>query len=108
MLRLHGHNVAPQENLIGNEYVIDLKLKVDISLRTTDNQQTHQKKQTPTDDEVADATVNYAEVRQCDKNRNGDSFQIAGTMRMPVAESYKNFSRHFLILRNQWSLLKVF
>ena len=25
------HGVAPQENLIGNEYVIDLKLKVDIS-----------------------------------------------------------------------------
>ena len=24
------HGVAPQENLIGNEYVIDLKLKVDI------------------------------------------------------------------------------
>ena len=25
------HGVAPQENLIGNEYLIDLKLKVDIS-----------------------------------------------------------------------------
>ena len=23
------HGVAPQENLIGNEYIIDLKLKVD-------------------------------------------------------------------------------
>ena len=42
------HGVAPQENLIGNEYVIDLKLKVDISKAA----------QT---DEVAD-TVNYAEV----------------------------------------------
>ena len=42
------HGVAPQENLIGNEYVIDLKLKVDISKAA----------QT---DEVAD-TVNYAEI----------------------------------------------
>ena len=44
------HGVAPQENLIGNEYIIDLKLKVDISKAA----------QT---DEVAD-TVNYAEVNQ--------------------------------------------
>ena len=44
------HGVAPQENLIGNEYIIDLKLKVDISKAV----------QT---DEVAD-TVNYAEVHQ--------------------------------------------
>lgn len=42
------HGVAPQENLIGNEYIIDLKLKVNISKAA----------QT---DEVAD-TVNYAEV----------------------------------------------
>lgn len=42
------HGVAPQENLIGNEYIIDLKLKVDISNAA----------QT---DDVAD-TVNYAEV----------------------------------------------
>lgn len=42
------HGVAPQENLIGNEYIIDLKLKVDIS------------RAAQTDD-VAD-TVNYAEV----------------------------------------------
>ena len=42
------HGVAPQENLIGNEYIIDLKLKVDISKATRT-------------DEVAD-TVNYAEV----------------------------------------------
>lgn len=42
------HGVAPQENLIGNEYLIDLKLKVNISKAA----------QT---DEVAD-TVNYAEV----------------------------------------------
>lgn len=44
------HGVAPQENLIGNEYIIDLKLKVDIgkAART---------------DEVTD-TVNYAEVHQ--------------------------------------------
>ena len=26
------HGVAPQENIIGNEYIINLKLKVDISL----------------------------------------------------------------------------
>ncbi len=44
------HGVAPQENLIGNEYIIDLKLKVNISKAA----------QT---DEVAD-TVNYAEVHQ--------------------------------------------
>ncbi len=44
------HGVAPQENLIGNEYIIDLKLKVDISKAA----------QT---DEVAE-TVNYAEVHQ--------------------------------------------
>lgn len=44
------HGVAPQENLIGNEYLIDLKLKVDISKAA----------QT---DEVTD-TVNYAEVHQ--------------------------------------------
>ena len=44
------HGVAPQENLIGNEYIIDLKLKVDINKAA----------QT---DEVAD-TVNYAEVHQ--------------------------------------------
>lgn len=44
------HGVAPQENLIGNEYVIDLKLKVDIS----------QASQT---DEVTD-TVSYADVHE--------------------------------------------
>ncbi|WP_336616299.1 dihydroneopterin aldolase [Bacteroides acidifaciens] len=44
------HGVAPQENLIGNEYIIDLKLKMDINKAA----------QT---DEVAD-TVNYAEVHQ--------------------------------------------
>lgn len=44
------HGVAPQENLIGNEYIIDLRLKVDISKAT----------QT---DEVTD-TVNYAEIHR--------------------------------------------
>ena len=44
------HGVAPQEILIGNEYIIDLKLKVDIS-------------KVVQTDEVAD-TVNYAEVHQ--------------------------------------------
>ena len=48
------HGVAPQENLIGNEYIIDLKLKVDISKATRT-------------DEVTD-TVNYAEVHQVIKN----------------------------------------
>lgn len=48
------HGVAPQENLIGNEYLIDLKLKVDISKATRT-------------DEVTD-TVNYAEVHQVIKN----------------------------------------
>ena len=48
------HGVAPQENLIGNEYLIDLKLKVDISKAA----------QT---DEVTD-TVNYAEVHQVIEN----------------------------------------
>lgn len=48
------HGIAPQENLIGNEYVIDLKLKVDISKAART-------------DEVAD-TINYAEVHQVIKN----------------------------------------
>lgn len=42
------HGVAPQENLIGNEYVIDLKLKVDISRASRT-------------DDVTD-TVSYADV----------------------------------------------
>ncbi|MDE6163052.1 MAG: dihydroneopterin aldolase [Bacteroides sp.] len=48
------HGVAPQENLIGNEYLIDLKLQVDISKAART-------------DEVTD-TVNYAEVHQVIKN----------------------------------------
>lgn len=48
------HGVAPQENLIGNEYLIELKLKVDISKAART-------------DEVTD-TVNYAEVHQVIKN----------------------------------------
>lgn len=47
------HGVAPQENLIGNEYVIQLKLKVDISKAART-------------DEVTD-TVNYAEVYEAVK-----------------------------------------
>lgn len=42
------HGVAPQENLVGNEYSIHLKLKVNIT-------------QAAETDDVAD-TVNYAEV----------------------------------------------
>ena len=45
------HGVAPQENLIGNEYLIDLKLKVDISKAART-------------DEVTD-TVNYADQFPC-------------------------------------------
>lgn len=44
------HGVAPQENIIGNEYIVNLKLKVDIS-------------QAAQTDEVTD-TVNYAEIHQ--------------------------------------------
>lgn len=44
------HGVAPQENVIGNEYIINLKLKTDIS-------------QAAETDEVND-TVNYAEVNE--------------------------------------------
>lgn len=47
------HGVAPQENLIGNEYLIQLKLKVDISKAVLT-------------DEVTD-TVNYAEVYEAVK-----------------------------------------
>ena len=46
------HGVAPQENLIGNEYLIDLKVDISKAART---------------DEVTD-TVNYAEVHQVIKN----------------------------------------
>lgn len=80
------HGVAPQENLIGNEYVIDLKLKVDISKAA----------QT---DEVTD-TVNYAEVHNVIKTEMAIPSKLLEHAR--VAESYKNFSRHFLILR-KWS-----
>lgn len=47
------HGVAPQENIIGNEYIINLKLKVNISraMRT---------------DDVED-TVNYAEIHEAVK-----------------------------------------
>lgn len=47
------HGVAPQENIIGNEYIINLKLKVNISraMRT---------------DDVVD-TVNYAEIHEAVK-----------------------------------------
>lgn len=79
------HGVAPQENLIGNEYVIDLKLKVDISKAA----------QT---DEVAD-TVNYAEVHNVIKTEMAIPSKL---LEHAVAESYKNFLRHFLILR-KWS-----
>ncbi|WP_148373129.1 dihydroneopterin aldolase [Bacteroides bouchesdurhonensis] len=48
------HGVAPQENLIGNEYIIHIKLKVDISLAAAT-------------DEVTD-TVNYAEIHKVIKN----------------------------------------
>lgn len=44
------HGVAPQENIIGNEYIVNLKLKVDIS-------------QAAQTDEVTD-TVNYANIHQ--------------------------------------------
>lgn len=47
------HGVVPQENIIGNEYIINLKLKVNISraMRT---------------DDVVD-TVNYAEIHEAVK-----------------------------------------
>ena len=47
------HGVAPQENIIGNEYIINLKLKVDIS-------------QAIQTDDVVD-TVNYAEIHEAVK-----------------------------------------
>ena len=48
------HGVAPQENLIGNEYIIHLKLKVNIE-------------QAAQTDDVSD-TVNYAEVYEVVKS----------------------------------------
>ena len=48
------HGVAPQENLIGNEYIINIKLKVDISLAAIT-------------DEVMN-TVNYAQIHEVIKN----------------------------------------
>lgn len=56
------HGVAPQENLIGNEYVIDLKLKVDISRAS----------QT---DEVED-TVSYADVHELVKTEMAISSKL--------------------------------
>lgn len=47
------HGVAPQENIIGNEYIINLKLKVNVS------------RAMQTDDVVD--TVNYAEIHEAVK-----------------------------------------
>lgn len=47
------HGVAPQENIIGNEYIINLKLKVNIS------------RAMQTDD--VEDTVNYAEIHEAVK-----------------------------------------
>ena len=47
------HGVAPQENIIGNEYIINLKLKVDIS-------------QAIQTDDVSD-TVSYADIHEAVK-----------------------------------------
>ena len=74
------HGVAPQENLIGNEYLIDLKLKVDISKATRT-------------DEVAD-TVNYAEVHQVIKRLFRQSYWS-----MSADGLYKNSLTNSLALR---------
>ena len=47
------HGVAPQENIIGNEYLINLRLKVDIS-------------QAIQTDNVSD-TVSYADIHEAVK-----------------------------------------
>lgn len=79
------HGVAPQENLIGNEYVIDLKLKVDISKAA----------QT---DEVTD-TVNYAEVHNVIKTEMAIPSKL---LEHAGGRIVQKLSRHFLILR-KWS-----
>lgn len=56
------HGVAPQENLIGNEYVIDLKLKVDIS------------RASQTDD--VEDTVSYADVYELVKTEMAISSKL--------------------------------
>lgn len=56
------HGVAPQENLIGNEYVIDLKLKVDIS------------RASQTDD--VEDTVSYADVHELVKTEMAISSKL--------------------------------
>ena len=61
------HGVAPQENLIGNEYIIDLKLKVDISKAVKT-------------DEVTD-NCQLCRSTSCDNDGNGYSIKIAGTRR---------------------------
>ena len=66
------HGVAPQENLIGNEYLIDLKLKVDISKAART-------------DEVTD-TVNYAEVHQVIENE----MAVPSKLLEHVSGLYKN------------------
>lgn len=56
------HGVAPQEKLIGNEYVIDLKLKVDIS------------RASQTDD--VEDTVSYADVHELVKTEMAISSKL--------------------------------
>lgn len=62
-LHFHAHHgVMPQEQLVGNEYTINLKVKVDISRAMLS-------------DEVSD-TVNYAEVFVCVKEEMNISSKL--------------------------------
>ena len=48
------HGVAPQERLVGNEFILNLKLKTDVSRAIDSDDVSH--------------TVSYADVYQCVKN----------------------------------------
>lgn len=49
------HGVAPQERLVGNEFILNLKLKVDVSLAIETDEVSH--------------TVSYADVHQSVKKK---------------------------------------
>ena len=63
-IRLYAyHGVLPQENRVGAQYTIDLRLKTDFTLAAETDR--------------LEGTINYADVIQCRKRRNAHSFPTA-------------------------------